>query len=455
MLADLNWIAQGNRFPPVDEEGRLKRYKKESAMFDGELEKVYGNDFARRALELRMKDANVTTMINYPQLLTKKTADFVCGEAPNIGLGDRTDEINLQLNRLNFNNVLYELMIDVSRYGNGILKLMGDRVAIVPPKHWFPVVDPMDQKSVQYHVLAYVVGMEIHVEIHGKGTYEQRVYAAEKGAEHEGGIRFGRLISSEVISTNLDDFAVQRFTNVTRSDSLYGISDYQIIDGALRELIWRIYCAQRILDKHSSPSIVGPSSMLEKDPITGMYLFKNGNFFERPNDSTPMPQYLTWDGNLGAVQWEIEWLTNQIYTLTEMGAAFLDGAGKGEVNSGRALELRMVSPILKARRLARVNTQTLARVIRIIGEANGMPINVEDVSIVWHDGLPNDKYQDAELYERATAGKPFMSQLEAIKSFNNYDTKTAEATLAEIEGEAAAAYFPQEGINEPNTGSYR
>ena len=85
------------------------------------------------------------------------------------------------------------------------------------------------------------------------------------------------------------------------------------------------------------PSMTGPGSALTDDPITGKKILITGSYFERNRQDDAKPEYLTWDGNLQAVQWEIDWLTNQLYTLSEMGAAFLEGVGNGEANSGTCL----------------------------------------------------------------------------------------------------------------------
>lgn len=450
MLTDLHWIAPGKPFPPPEEKERLKEYEKTERMFRGDYGAVFGIHFANKALELRLRDARVSTIINYPQLLTKKTADFVCGEPPVIDAGDRTDALQDALDAMEFSNVLYEGFMDVSRYGEAVMKVLKDRVSITPPRHWFPVVDAYDRKNVLYQVIAFVAGRTICVEIHEAGRYERRTYEVETQRGDKAALQFGRLLGRESFQTGLDENAVQVLTNVTTSDSLYGVSDYDIVEDTLRQLLWRIFCVERILDKHSAPSLVGPPSMKEKDPITGLWLVKPGNFFEVGSSDTPSPKYLTWDGNLQAVQWEIEWLTNQMYTLSEMGAAFLEGAGQGEVNSGRALRLRMTSPIIKARRLVGINDQTVKKIIRCIAAAGGIPLDTKDIATTWKDGLPNDITEDSELYERATGGKAFMSQFTAIKRFGNLDDTAAEEELAAIEGEHAAAYEPMEWNIEQN-----
>lgn len=445
MLTDLSWIAPGKSFPPKEEQRRIKDYEKHAQMFRGEYERVFGSHFAAKAIELRMRDARVSTIINYPQLLSKKTADFVCGEPPAIDIGDDTDYLRDELDAMDFSHTMYEGFLDVSRFGNAVLKTLEDRVSIVPPRHWFPVVDPFDRKKITHQVIAFVAGKTIYVEIHQPGMYEKRVYDAQKSRVESGDIEFGAMIGEpQIFETNVDENAVQILSNVTCSDSLYGVSDYGIIADTLRQLLWRIFCVERILDKHSAPSIVGPGSMIERDQVTGLPLLKTGNFFKRDSDQTPMPQYLTWDGNLQSVQWEIEWLTNQMYTLSEMGAAFLEGAGKGEVNSGRALRLRMTSPLTKAKRIVGINDQTIKKVVRNVALSRGISIELKDISTTWNDGIPNDRVEDCEVYERATGGMPYMSQLTAIKQFGGLDDAAAEAELAAIDGEHNAVFQPME-----------
>lgn len=442
MLTDLGWIGRGQEFPPHEEKRRIDGYKKNAHMYAGKYEKVFGTGYAVRANMLRIRDVDVRTVVNYPQLLTKKTADFVCGETPDISidsaLDNATDLTQKALDKMNFAWTLYEAMMDVSRYGNAVLKLGQDRVSITPPEHWYPVVDPYDKKRVTQQVIAFIVDRKIYVEIHEKGRYEERWYDIEQGSE--GTVKFGQLLEANSVQTNIDDFAVQVLSNVTSSDSLFGTSDYDIIEGTLEQLLWRIFTVERILDKHAAPSIVGSSSMLQKDPVTGLLTFRSGNFITRDSNDVPAPQYLTWDGNLDSVRWEIEWLTNQMYTLSEMGAAFLTGEGKGEANSARALRLRMVAPIIKARRLAGINDMPVKQVVRIVALLNGVTADIGDVSLVWNDGLPNDMMEDAELYERATAGKQIMSQFEAVKRFNHLDDEGTDRELELIANENAGLF---------------
>lgn len=438
MLTNLDWIGTGKPFPPECEKKRIERYATNEKLFDGKHKDVFGSDFAKLTDYLKKRGVDVNTVINYPQLITKKTADFVCGEPPVIDIGGKTDEINGILDNMGWTTTLYETIMDVSRFGDSPVKVLNDRISITPPENWYPIVDRYDTKHILQHVLAFVADGEIYVEIHDVGEYEVRKYTVQDDVKTAGCMQFGELLGSKTEKTGADDFAVKVFANVSHSKSIYGIDDYGTISDILRQLMWRLYCMDIILDKHSMPSMTGPESALTKDPVTGKQILISGSYFPRERQDDAKPEYLTWNGNLAAVQWEIDWLVNQLYTLSEMGAAFLEGAGKGTADSGTALKLRMTSPIIKARRIAGINTQTVKQVVRLAAKAHGMSVDIKDIATTWKDGLPNDAKEQSEVLANATGGKAFVSQFSAIKQFSGYDDDSAEKEMDRIEEEQAA-----------------
>ena len=211
--------------------------------------------------------ADPDTILNYQQLLSKKTADFVCGEPPEIETETDTDGLDAVLSSAGWHTRLYEAFIDVSRYGNAVLKIIGKRVTAVSPMYWFPIVDPADLKTVTQHVIAYPITpdargqmTELYVEIHSVGSFEARTYGYDSVQK-----KIGELRSSVNSATGLDDYAVQPLTNVTHSSSIYGIDDYSVINSIVAKLMWRLLCIDTVLDKHSEPSMAGPSSSLSYD----------------------------------------------------------------------------------------------------------------------------------------------------------------------------------------------
>ena len=63
-------------------------------------------------------------------------------------------------------------------------------------------------------------------------------------------------------------------------DCIFGHDDYTDIDSIVSEILVRIGQISRILDKHASPSVQGPSSAIEKDPVSGEWTLKMGNYNE-------------------------------------------------------------------------------------------------------------------------------------------------------------------------------
>lgn len=437
-LINLNWLDDGV-YPPRAEKKRIDRYKLNEQLFMSEHTdalREYFHDIARRT---RKKDYQVDTVINYQQLLSKKTADFVCGEPPEIETELDTDALDALLDHQRWGVKLYEAFIDVSRFGNAVLKILGNRLTAVSPAYWFPIVDPTDLKTVTRHVIAYPVEPDesgafrgLYAEIHDIGGVEVRRYAFDGDTG-----RIGALQSSAVSATGLDDFAVQVLTNITHSGSIYGVDDYGAINSIVAKIMWRLHCIDTVLDKHSEPSVSGPSSALSYDEKFKAYYLDLGNYFTRNNADDPDVKYITWDGGLDSAYKEIELLLNQLYTISEMGQAFMEGGGGGEASSGTALKLRMVSPRIKAARLVGINDGAVKKVIALLAAVNGLHIKADEISLTWKDGLPDDEIEQLNALVTATGG-PVMSRFAALKRMGQTDEE-ADAELEQMREEQAAS----------------
>lgn len=453
MLTNLNWLEPGATYPPSSEKKRIERYKLHEQLFLSQHPKALEEAFQELARRHKKSDYQVETVINYQQLLSKKTADFICGEPPTLETEGDTDKLDRLLEQQRWHTRLYEGFIDVSRYGNGVFKLVGKRLTQVSPLYWFPIVDPSDLKSVIQHVIAYPITpnkegemTELYVEIHGIGNVEQRVYSyrADNG-------EIGKIRSQKVEKTNLEDFAVQVLTNLTHSGDIFGLDDYAIINSIVAKIMWRLHCADTILDKHSEPSLSGPSSALTWDERFKTYYLDLANYFRRDKTDDPDVSYITWDGNLEANWKELELLFQQLYTLTEMGQAFAEGGGGGEASSGTALKLRMVSPRIKAARLTAINAAAVKQIIYLLAHVNGISLDYDTLSITWQDGLPDDEVEEVNTLVTATGGKAIMSQYSALKRRGLTDEEV-EAELEQIrEEQAASSPFPL-GVVDQNPG---
>jgi hypothetical protein len=441
MLTSLNWLEPGNVFPPLSEKERMETYRNNDLLFRTQHKVAWQDDFDEIARRLRRRGHSVDVILNYQQLLSKKTADFICGETPKLESEQDTDELEKLLSHLGWSVRLYEAFIDVSRFGNAILKFVGKGITAVSPQCWFPVVDPTDLKTIKQHVIAYPIEpnatgkyTKLYAEIHEVGKIETRYYEYDADTS-----KIGSLLDAPVTaSTGMDDFAVQVLTNVTHSGDVFGVDDYSIINSLVAKIMWRLSSADLILDKHSAPTLYGPTQMAEQDPITGLWIVRAGNFFEVDGPDAVKPGYLTWDGNLESNFKEIELLINQLYTLSEMGKAFMEGGGGGEANSGTALKLRMVAPRIKAARLVNLNNGRIKKIIYMLATLNNIRLNYDSLTIHWSDGLPVDEVEQVQTLTTATGGKAIMSQYAAMKRLGLSDEEV-EAELEAMREEAASS----------------
>jgi len=138
-------------------------------------------------------------------------------------------------------------------------------------------------------------------------------------------------------------------------------------------------------------------------------------------------------------------LLNQLYTLTEMGQAFMEGGGGGSASSGTALKLRMVSPRIKASRIKTINAATVKQTIMLLAQVNGIALNYDTLTITWNDGLPNDEVEETNRLVTATGGKPIMSQYSALKALGLSDAEV-EAELEQMAEERASSMPVQLGF---------
>lgn len=434
MLTDLSFLEKGEEFPPVCEKTRLNEYRKNDILFHSGIPPEWSRDFSAIARRLGKRQSEIDTIFNYQQLISKKTADFICGEPPTIETEQDTDKIIKKLENQDFFMKLYECFIDVSRFGNAVLKFRNKSITAVSPMYWFPICDKSDLKTISQHVIAYPINPDkdgipqnLYVEIHEKGYFTERLYDFNRYS-------VGTLISEKNHKTGLDDFAISVFTNVTSSSSIYGISDYSIINGIIEKLIWRFSCIDNVLDKHSEPSMSGPESAMDYDEKTGTRYLNLGKYFARTDSNSPDLRYITWDGNLESSFKECEMLFNQLYILSEMGQAFAD-AGGGD-SSGTALKLRLVSPRVKASRLAKLNNSKVKKIICTLCNINGISINTDDLTLHWCDGLPVDESEQIQNLSTAVQNG-IMSQYSALKRRGLSD-KEVEAELEQISEEQSA-----------------
>lgn len=441
MLTNLDFLQVGAVFPPQSQIERLENYDIYKKLFEGKHGEVYENqiDRIKRVSGDFQEVISYDVILNYQQLIAKKTADLICGETPKISIQDEKKQKILDeiIKRNDVYNLLYIITMDTSRYGVGLFYLYKDVnrgvVDITQPAIWFPVVSPRNIRKIQYHVLCMPRVLneketELYVEIHEKGRYTVKYFL----------IRSGKIIKEfydeeKVIETGLNDFAIIPVTNLVTSDNIYGVSDYTIIDSIICELEVRFAQIAKILDKHAQPSLQGPSSALTYNQETGSYSLKTGSYFVVEGTDGKV-SYLTWDAQLEANFRFIKELQNALYVLSEMGGTLLGERenGTGGVASGIAYKLKMETALQKVGRIRNSMDTALRKAISNCAKMEGYDIDEYELIIEWQDGLIDDEKEKAEIMQLKNGNKPTISHVTSIMQANDMTREEAEEEYERI-----------------------
>lgn len=481
MLYNFDWLNVGEAFPPEAEASRIERYKQNRDLFNLE-------HFAESSLRSRSETCDVPVavyaqcaqrisqvvgnfeevisfpvLLGYQRLMSLKMADLVCGEYPTITGGDdeASDHIGEVRDSVNFDDRLYSTVIDLSRYGDAIWRMYKDEddghntFTCWTPTQWFPVVKQDGTNTVQAHCLCWRENVSddslnpdwrLHVQIHGCSKADYGHYEAREYRMHTDGTTIAELVSTESVVTGFNACAVMHLKAFSVSDSIYGYDDYMPIDSILAEIMVRIGQISAILDKHAEPNMSGPVSMLSVNPETGERYLQTGKFFATsPGENAP--SYLTWDGQLDAAFKQLEFLIDQLYILSEMGAAILGGQeGSATAISGSAMRFKMVNPLAKARRIANSLSVSVRRLFANL--CTDTKITMANVAVKWSDGLPDDPRETIENVKLITGETSLMPLEKAIVEFFNKSPAEARSWLEEI-NKRAAEKIPVEDPNKP------
>lgn len=483
MLYDLNWLQTNKPFPPKAEKGRLERYQQNAALFDGEH--FFTSDYRYRegtpTTSIGVYDKSVRrisrvignfeevvsfpVLINYQRLMTMKMADLVCGEFPSItgSTPEENEKIKEVREHSQLDSKLYSSVIDISRYGDSVIRIYKDEddkltFTCWDPNEWFPIVSQDGTNTITHHCLCWVEDLtgddntpdyRLHVQIHEvrkPGQYEHRVYKMDKPSG-----MIGKQLRNETrfAKTGLYTCAVMHLKSFSVTNTIYGYDDYMPIDSLLAEILARIGQISAILDKHADPNITGPVSMLEVDPHTGEYKLRTGKFYA-VSPGEEQPKYMVWEGQLSAAFKQLEFLINQLYIVSEMGSALLgDANGGSQAISGTAMRFKMAGPLAKARRIANSLTSPVRKLMSALTEGS---VPYERVSIFWSDGLPDDPRENIEMAKLATGETRMMPLETAIMEFFGRSNEEALEWIEKLEeaAEKAAARMAQQNQNADN-----
>ena len=458
MLTSLDFIAKGQVFPPKSELPRLQNYDENKKLFEGDHHLVY-RDVLKKLRDRNTKNAHtVEIILNYHKRLTTVWLNLLTGEQPKF----KSDESSKQewldsfILQNNLQEVLQEIIIDVSRFGVGLFKVRYDEEAggavieSLSPSVWFPVFSSKNNKKIIAHVTA-TISEEI-TEGFPFGKRNQKVITFEieeigkpfitiKKFKYnpQDGIDGGKIGDSIDDNENgiqkpkaTTDFLIFPAHNLKTSDKNFGFDDYKDIDTIIREIELRFCQISKILDKHSDPTIIAPYSMLEKDPETGMTVVKKDDFILLDGEEKIRPEYMTWDGQLKYNFDQIEKLLEQLYIITETSSSLFGDNKTGNVESGSARKLILISPISKVARLRNSLDISLKKAIYVASSLDSINLIPQ---IEWQDGIPGDPLEDAQIEQIRLGGQKNTSVISSIMRLNSCSREEAEAEYEQIKEE--------------------
>lgn len=488
MLYDLGWLEPGQMFPPTSEVPRLTRYMQNAALFNGDhfgdpvlrtrdgVNELPVDVFLKSAEKISQVIGNFDevisfpTLLNYQRLMSLKMADLICGEYPSIS--GVTPDDNAAIRRVrdstNFDDKLYSTVLDISRYGDAIWRMYWDDNEEIDtftcwtPTQWFPIVAQDGTNTIMQHCLAWRENKSLdadnpdwrlHVQVHGTSKADAGHYMQYEFKLDDDGKTIKERLHAIEVPTGLSRCAVFHLKAYTVTNSVYGYDDYMNIDSILAEIMARVGQISAILDKHAAPNITGPVSMLTLNPATGEYTLGSGTFYAvAPGDE--QPRYMTWDGQLSSAFKQLEFLVNQLYILSEMGAALLGGQdGSGTAISGTAMRFKMVNPLAKARRVANAMTRPVRYLFASL--CTDPTVDVDGISVFWADGLPDDPRENIENCKLASGETKLMPHEVAIMEYFGRSNEEALQWIEKIKQEtaqnmAAVGEDSQNASDDPN-----
>lgn len=458
----LEFLKVGGLFPPSTEVERLARYKRYDDLFYSRINDAYGCYIKREdkigAMVLDQMQTIFTNpkILNYARAVTKKTVDLALSKKPYVIPTDESDN-DIDLVELQHGTSIWkkarQALTDVSRYGNGYIReynkipryskedengtvtlTKGEPACnAINPKMMVEVVNPLDREDIQYFVLGWIDKIEIPFivsniagtpqnqigpvqydyyltcEIHKKGAYQYRRFKVGAPVLNYGQVKQYSIMAEVTepalkdkwIATGLEGFAIKKLTGyITTDNPCEGLSDYDMLDTLMIELMERVSQLSQVFTKHGDPAMQGSPELLSQDE-NGNPVFYTGDFYPIGKDEQPL-SYITWNSQSKEILEYCNQILQNIWILTEMGDGTIMGYSKdnnGFAESGKGLRMKLASPLMKVQSLLIDNQDTIVSVFIDFANILGKKMKASDIEIKWQDGLPTDHLEEANIFQ--------------------------------------------------------
>jgi hypothetical protein len=475
-LKDLSFLEKGQPWPPKSERERIDQYTENQRLRDGQFSEAWPD--LVKYLRKGQTTEGLSFCLDYPNIITTRTADLIIGNPPDFELpvitneatGEETEnpeesKVTALVERVNFLEILDALIGNVDALGDGVLKCILTideagtkqvKILNIDPYHWFPIVKRGTDEILQ-HVLAFKYSDKdaqgndvcyLEVEIHDKKQIEHRLYSLNTSKIKD---RTSSYTSDtiqeqlpwdeattgikEIEPNPIGDFLVVTCHN--QSDGVFGKSSYKpSLKMILKKLIIRYSLENDVEDVFTKPTFFGPQEYAEPDPITKKPTFHPGNYLgipaSDPHSPPPVvPGALVWDAHLGDNQVSKESLLQRLFDMSEMSPVlFASAVSTGDrALSGTALRLHLLNTLAKCSRIKRKVDGAARKALNIGLQLEDTP--VQGLFVEWHDSVPRMPMEEAQRFSLFANTPQFAGEIGGqylLKEFG-YSEKEAKAIM--------------------------
>ena len=485
MLFDLSFLDPNRKWLPPSELARIERYEQNEKLYDTDHEEVFGDAIFPQA------DPSIAILFDFPRRLSNLWASLLVGEPPTFAPPtrdeDTTETRQEEKRRLadlvqksGLRTALRECVVDMSRFGDGLLKTRldedGVKVEAISPRLWFPVASRANVRKIEHHVLAWKIEENrgeglmdqvaaalvspyrkwLYAEIHSEDGVEYRLHELNSGdwigkeAKDEDKVRlFGEnWMPSE--SHGAGGQLIVHVPNRRTSNRLFGHDDYKSCEGTIMEIEKRLSQWGGVNNKHGNPIVAGPPiAKPEAGSVEAAQVAAGEHYIEvEPDGSGMLPAYIQRDINVESIKSEIEELKEQLFISTETSPAAFGVSRTGYAESGTSLALRMLSEGEKSNDMRESLDEGVKRAVLLASALSGA--GIEDCDVGWKDGLPQDETEATER-EAVRVEKRLSSYKRAIMRLYDLDEQEAEEEMERIDRELSerqqkAGDVPQDAL---------
>jgi len=462
---------RGSTYPPQEHRKRIARYRENKHLFKGEHYDVFEKLQNYRQDELYIS-------VNLPGLICKKSADFLFGETPTFSAGKKSDSpeqerLDAWVEENNLPMKLQQSATSNAYRGDSFFKVRWGQkwdgkvseafdpfrilIDLQNPAYVFPETTEGDASQIEIFHVAFptlVKGSNnqrwiLHVETHSPGQIEYRKFEMSPSISTSTEItewNIAREIVKErsMVQTGIPFPMVVHIPNYSLDDDWEGLDDLSEHKPLFDELNRRFTAISNILDKHADPAIAVPTGVLGEDEYGNpTFVVGRDKVFEVLGKDDVIPQYITWNGQLDSAFKEIDLIVEEILSNAEIPAVAL---GKGDAgtsgSSGLAIKFRMNSLLAKINRKRQFYDKGLkemfliCEMLELSKKGRKAGFEMFDVKIHFHDGLPSDEAEQANIMNIRTGGKATLSQKSALMRQDGLTEEQAESELARMDEEA-------------------